>query len=93
MLSTGRTVGTQGDVSLDVAPPAHLARGDAVRVAQQTAAGITYTNTVVVGCVDVLTYHNDPQRTGWNNQEASLTPSNVGLNSFGTRRAGRPGRS
>ena len=26
---------------------------------------------------DVLTYHNDNQRTGWNSQEATLTPLNV----------------
>lgn len=33
--------------------------------------------------VAVSTYHNDNYRTGWNNQETQLTPSNVGGSSFG----------
>ena len=33
--------------------------------------------------VTVSTYHNDNYRTGWNNQETQLTPSNVGSPSFG----------
>jgi hypothetical protein len=32
---------------------------------------------------DVLTYHNDNARTGWNSQEATLTPLNVNAHSFG----------
>jgi len=79
----GRGTGASGQVSLDVAPPGRLARGDTVRVAQQTADGTTLTNAIVVGCVDVLTYHNNAQRTGWNDQENTLTAANVTLNSFG----------
>jgi hypothetical protein len=33
--------------------------------------------------VSVPTYHNDPQRTGWNSHEITLNPSNVAPNSFG----------
>jgi hypothetical protein len=79
----GRAIGAPGEISLVVALPAHLAQGDVVRVAQQTAAGTTLTNAVSVGCVDVLTYHNDQQRTGWNDKENTLTTANVALNSFG----------
>ncbi|MBV8274779.1 MAG: hypothetical protein JO170_05885, partial [Verrucomicrobia bacterium] len=32
---------------------------------------------------DVLTFHNNPARTGLNDQEAILTPSNVTQNTFG----------
>jgi len=32
---------------------------------------------------DVLTYHNDNARTGWNPNEVILTPSNVNASSFG----------
>jgi hypothetical protein len=32
---------------------------------------------------DVLTYHNDNTRTGWNSQEATLTPLNVNADTFG----------
>ncbi|PNE10826.1 MAG: hypothetical protein CR217_12205 [Beijerinckiaceae bacterium] len=31
----------------------------------------------------VITYHYDNQRTGWNQQETTLTPANVGPTSFG----------
>jgi hypothetical protein len=31
----------------------------------------------------VTTYHNDPQRTGWNPSEAALTPANVTPTTFG----------
>ena len=32
---------------------------------------------------DVLTYHNDNARTGWNPNEVILTPANVNPNAFG----------
>jgi len=34
------------------------------------------------GNPNVSTYHNDRQRTGWNNQETALTPSTVASTSF-----------
>jgi hypothetical protein len=34
---------------------------------------------------DVLTYHNDNARTGWNPNEFLLTPSNVNVGSFGLK--------
>jgi len=34
---------------------------------------------------DVLTYHNDNARTGWNSNEFLLTPSNVNARSFGLK--------
>jgi hypothetical protein len=79
----GHAIGAAGEVFLEVAAPTSLAQGDVVRVAQQTGDGTTITNAVLVGCVDVLTYHNDQQRTGWNDKESILTTANVALNSFG----------
>ena len=38
---------------------------------------------VVAGQVAVTTHHNDYNRTGWNNSETVLTPSNVATPSFG----------
>ena len=34
--------------------------------------------------VSVTTYHNDNNRTGWNQNETALTPANVGSASFGS---------
>jgi hypothetical protein len=79
----GHSAGQAGNVYLEVGPPARFAFGDSVQVAQRTADGNTLTNIVVVGCVDILTYHNDPQRTGWNDHENNLTTADVNLNSFG----------
>jgi hypothetical protein len=62
----GRRSGGAGRVSLDIADPPHLSRGDLMQVAQQIGGGTTLSNVVVVGCTDVLTYHNNAQRTGWN---------------------------
>src|SRR5690242_15777805 len=33
--------------------------------------------------VNVLTFHNDPARDGWNANETMLTPADVNANSFG----------
>ncbi len=34
-------------------------------------------------CTNVITYHNDAQRTGWNSTEKVLTPGNVTASTFG----------
>lgn len=36
-----------------------------------------------VCCTNVVTYHNDAQRTGWNSTETTLTPVNVTAATFG----------
>jgi hypothetical protein len=38
---------------------------------------------VALAQASVTTYHNDPQRTGWNASETILTPANVTLTTFG----------
>lgn len=40
-------------------------------------------NLAVVAQVNVLTYHNDNQRTGLNANETTLSPANVNVNQFG----------
>jgi hypothetical protein len=52
----------------------------------RTALVIVFACSALAGrglCTDVLTYHNDNARTGWNSQEATLTPHNVNAQSFG----------
>ena len=72
-----------GDVPLDIAPIASFAENDTVEVVEYLGSILTVSNTVKVECHDVITYHNDPQRTGWNQHENTLTPANVNPNDFG----------
>ena len=72
-----------GDVALNVAPPNVLALNDKVQVAEYIGNIIAVSNVVTVGCHDVLTYHNDNGRTGWNPNENALTPANVKPGDFG----------
>ncbi len=72
-----------GELTIDVGAPARLSAGDTVQVAQESAGATTLSNTIVVGCTDVLTYHNDSRRNGWNQTENTLTAANVTANSFG----------
>jgi len=60
------------------APPAALPEKGLLRNA---AAGLKrpYGGTPI----DVLTYHYDPGRTGWNQSETDLTPATVGSANFG----------
>jgi hypothetical protein len=87
LLKNGITVGyggaAPGDVPLDIAPPAVFAQGDKVQVVEYIGSVTASSNTVIVGCTDVTTYHNDNQRTGWNPHENTLTPANVRPTSFG----------
>jgi len=72
-----------GDVPLDIAPPAVFTDGDVVQVVEYIGSIVVLSNKVIVGCTHVTTYHNDSQRTGWNPDENTLTPSNVVPGSFG----------
>jgi len=72
-----------GDVPLDIAPIASFAENDSVEVVEYLGSILTVSNTVKVGCHDVITYHNDSQRTGWNQHENTLTSANVNMNDFG----------
>jgi hypothetical protein len=72
-----------GDVDLNIASPAAFAQNDKVQVAEYIGNLVALSNTVTVGCHDVITYHNDNGRTGWNPQENTLTPANVTMNTFG----------
>jgi hypothetical protein len=72
-----------GDVALNIAAPAVFAQNDKVRVAEYIGNIVALSNTVIVGCHDVITYHNDNGRTGWNAQENTLTPANVTMSTFG----------
>ena len=51
----------------------------------RTATTVTASRAQVYGGtpIDVLTYHNDGFRTGWNQSETDLTPASVGSASFG----------
>ena len=72
-----------GDAPLDIAPPAAFALNDKVQVVEYIGSDVAMSNIVTVGCHDVITYHNDVQRTGWNSSENTLTPANVTPKTFG----------
>jgi hypothetical protein len=72
-----------GDVALNLAPPNALALNDKVQVAEYIGNIVTLSNVVTVGCHDVVTYHNDNGRTGWNPNENTLTTANVKPGDFG----------
>jgi hypothetical protein len=72
-----------GDVSLNLVPPATFAQNDQVQVAEYIGSIVSLSNTVKVECHDVITYHNDNGRTGWNPNENTLTPANVTKTTFG----------
>ncbi len=72
-----------GDVALNLAPPNVLAQNDKVQVAEYIGSIVAVSNVVTVGCHDVVTYHNDNGRTGWNPSENTLTPANVKPGDFG----------
>jgi hypothetical protein len=87
LLKNGMVVGyggaAPGDVPIDIAPPASFGQADTVQVAEYIHTSVVFSNQVIVGCTDVVTYHNDAQRTGWNSKENTLTTTNVNPKSFG----------
>jgi hypothetical protein len=72
-----------GDATLDVAGGVAIKAGDTITVVEYIGSDVVTSNAVRVGCQDVLTYHNDTLRTGWNPAETILKVSNVTLSSFG----------
>jgi len=72
-----------GDVPLDLAPPAAFAENDVIQVVEYIGSNVVFSNTITVGCTNTITYHNVPQRTGWNQSENTLTPANVKPGTFG----------
>ena len=72
-----------GDVPLNIATPAAFALNDKVQVVEYIGSIVTMSNTVTVGCRDVITYHYDNGRTGWNSLENTLSPANVKTGTFG----------
>jgi hypothetical protein len=87
LLKNGVIVGyggaAPGDVPLDITPLATFAAGDTVQVVEYIHTTVIMSNIVTVGCSDVITYHNDSERTGWNPNETTLTPANVNSANFG----------
>jgi hypothetical protein len=61
-----------------------LLRGKSTLTLAVLSASLTFIGTLPAsGQVAVTTYHNDNNRTGWNNQETVLTPTSVASTSFG----------
>jgi hypothetical protein len=87
LLKNGAVVGyggaAPGDVPLDLAPPAVFANNDSIKVVEYIGSIVATSNTVAVGCTNVVTYHNNVERTGWNNAENILTTTNVRPATFG----------
>jgi hypothetical protein len=87
LLKNGVVVGyggaAPGDVPLDIAPIASFAENDSVEVVEYIGSIVAPSNIVKVECHDVITYHNDSQRTGWNQNENTLNTANVNVNDFG----------
>src|ERR1019366_8284712 len=53
------------------------------QVVEYIGTNVILSNTITVGCTNTITYHNDSQRTGWNQAENTLTPANVTPGTFG----------
>ena len=87
LLKNGAVVGyggaAPGEVPLDLAPPAVFVNNDSVKVVEYIGSIVAASNTVVVGCSNVITYHNNVERTGWNSAETILTTANVRPATFG----------
>jgi hypothetical protein len=51
--------------------------------AVSTVGLAVFANERAAAAVNVITYHNDTMRTGWNSEETTLTPNAVGGSRFG----------
>ena len=60
--------------------PAALSAATSVVSAKASQNSISNASTAKI---NVITYHNDTRRTGWNSSETSLTPSAISGSSFG----------
>jgi hypothetical protein len=87
LLKNGTVVGyggaAPGDDPLDIAPPNTFVQGDSIQVVEYIGSLVAFSNKIIVGCTNAVTYHNDSLRTGWNPAENTLTPSNVRPLTFG----------
>jgi hypothetical protein len=87
LLKNGAVVGyggaASGDVPIDLAPPATFINHDTVKVVEYIGTIVATSNSVVVGCTSIVTYHNNSERTGWNSAENTLTTANVRPATFG----------
>ena len=74
-----------GDLDLQLGGGLHLSAGDVLIAYQYMGSTISPASApVVVGaCQDVVTYHNDSERTGLNPGETILKLNNVNVSSFG----------
>jgi hypothetical protein len=67
-----------GDVPIGIAPPGAFAKGDKVQVVQYIGTVVSPpSNTVIVDCDSVTTYHYDNLRSGLYANETALTPGAV----------------
>ena len=66
-----------------VAPVRALEPGDQIVVVARFGSSAAFASPASTVEHDYATYHYDNLRTGWNNVESVLTPSNVGSSSFG----------
>jgi hypothetical protein len=87
LLKNGAVVGYggagPGDVPLNLATPNVFAQNDVVQVVEYIGTNVVLSNTIIVSCTSTLTYHNDSQRTGWDQDENTLKPANVTPSTFG----------
>ena len=73
-----------GDLVLSLGGGARWNDGDVVTAVQYLGPTLSpVSNSVIVGCTDVVTYHNDNARTGQNLKETVLSPANVNSAGFG----------
>jgi LGFP repeat len=82
---SGYSGAAPGDVPIDIAPPAALSNGDNVQIAEYVGTRSVLSARAYVNCFkqNVLTQHNNNQRTGAQLAETKLTPINVKGPRFG----------